>query len=454
MEEKRKKKVMAAFAVFLVLMWLCTVISKSVYGSQLPIVSTVSAEQKYIEHIVEADGIVVAGDKIPVTAVSGLRIDRLAVQAGDRLEEGDLILTADTDDLREIIAERQREIAKLQTQIDTIVQNQELARQKKELEEQRAREDYDEIARYEDTLVGRAAEAYSKIEDEIDRQLNPQPEVNGKIDVDEAIAGGQVDEALIEALQQAAYAEADAKWQRDEAVKNAERSVEDAAAPDSEDASLEMNRLELASLQEEAVHYREILDAAGEIRAPRGGLVTDVYVSVGGRTGDSAVLLLADDAVPCRFKTVISQEQKRYVSLGDAVKLKLDGSREKEATVDYLAESETAPGSYDVYLDLPEGAGTPGLSGVMSLSESGEKQSCCLPAEAVHTVNARSYVYVARERDGILGKEYYASELNVKILDQNDSWAALEAALDSDSRVIVSATKELANGAAVRLEEE
>ncbi len=454
MEEKRKKKIMAAFAAFLVLMWLCTVISKSVYGSQLPIVSTVTAEQKYIEHIVEADGIVVAGDKIPVTAVSGLRVGRLAVQAGDRVEEGDLILTVDLDDLRDIIAERQTEIDKLQAQIDTIAQNQELARQKKELEEQRAREDYDEIARREDTLVGRAAEEYSKIEDEIGRQLNPQPEGDGTVDVDEAIAGGQVDEGLMEALQQAAYAEADAKWQRDEAVKDAGRNVEDAVAPDNEDASLEVNRLELASMQAELARYQELLDEEGEIRTPQGGLVTDVCVSVGGRTSDSAVLLLADDAVPCRFRAVISQEQKKYVSQGDAVNLKLDGSREKDATVDYLAESDTAPGSYDVCLDLPEGVGTPGLSGVMSLSESGEKQSCCLPAEAVHTVNARSYVYVARERDGILGKEYYASELNVKILDQNDSWVAVEAALDSDSRVIASSTKELANGAAVRLEEE
>ncbi len=478
-EEKRKKRILAAFAAFLVFMWLCTVISKSVYGSQLPIVSTVSAEQKYIEHIVEADGIVEAGDKIPVTAMNGLRVDRLAVQSGDRLEEGDVILTVDTGDLQEMIADRQTEIAKLQTQIDAIVQNQELDRQKKELEEQRAREDYEEIARHEDDLVGRAAEAYSQVEYEIDKQRNAErerrrkeeeerkaaqrendPEGAGEYeeepqeDYAEEIPDSPVDEALYEELQQAAYAEADARWQRDNAVKDAEREVEDAAAPDSADASLEVNRLELASLQEEIARFQEILDAEGQIRTPRGGLVTDVYVDVGGRTSDAAVLLLADEAVPCRFKTVISQEQKKYVSLGDAVQLKLDGSREKDAAVDYLAESDTAPGSYDVYIDLPEGVGAPGLSGTMRLSESGEKQSCCVPAEAVHIVNARSYVYVAREREGILGKEYYASELNVKILDQNDSWVAVEGALDGDSRVIVSSTKELENGAAVRLEEE
>lgn len=486
-EEKRRKRILEAFAAFLVFMWLCTVISRSVYGSQLPVVSTVSAEQKYIEHIVEADGIVVAGDKVPVTVESGLRIERLLVQEGERIEAGDVILTVDMNDLQDIIADRQTEISKLQAQINAIVQNQELARQQKELEEQRAREDYDEIAKREDTLVGRAAEEYSRIEEEIDRQRSEEIERRkkaaeekrkaerednsedgedadedegdsyetdeGTFDEENFDEEGLVDKELLEARQQAAYAEADARWQRDEAVRNAERSVEDAAAPDGEDASLEVNRLELEALQGELNRFQEILEAEGEIRTPQGGMITDVCVEIGGRTSDSAVLLLADDSVPCRFKTVISQEQKKYVSLNDTARMKLDGSREKEVEIDYLAESDTAPGSYDVYVELPEGTGAPGLSGTMSLSESGERQSCCVPAEAVHTVNARSYVYVVRERDGILGKEYYVSELNVKILDQNDSWASVEGALDGDSQIIASSTKELENGAAVRLEE-
>ena len=96
MENRRKKKIITAFFVFLGLMWLCTVISKSIYSSQLPIVSTVSAEQKYIEHIVQTDGIVVAGDKKPVTTVSGLRVESLTVQAGDNVEEGDVVFTVDT----------------------------------------------------------------------------------------------------------------------------------------------------------------------------------------------------------------------------------------------------------------------------------------------------------------------------------------------------------------------
>ena len=86
------------------------------------------------------------------------------------MEEGDVLFAIDLEDLASIMEEKQNAIARIQTQVDTILANEELARQRKALEEQRAREDYDELARHEDTLVGRAAEAYSQIKDEIGEQ--------------------------------------------------------------------------------------------------------------------------------------------------------------------------------------------------------------------------------------------------------------------------------------------
>lgn len=438
LEDRRKRKVIAWFFVFLGGMWLCTVISKSIYASKLPIVSTESIESKYVEHIVNVDGIVVAGEKNPVTALAGLRVEKLMVQVGDQVEEGDVLFTIDMADLASIMEEKQTAIAKIQKQVDTILANEELERQKKALEEQRAREDYDALARREDTLVGRAADAYSRLEDEMGE------EGDGNMD------GGSVEDAL----QQAAYAEADAKWQRDTAIRDAGRRVEDILTPENEDAALEVNQMELADLRSDLSLYQEIKNGNGEIKAGRGGMVTDIYITTGGRTSDSAVMLLADDSVPCQFKTTLTQEQKKYVGLNDTVSLKLDGSsREKEAVIDYLAESSTAPGSYDVYINLPEGTGVPGMSGTMSHTETGEKHSCCVTPAAVNTVDNRSFVYVVKEREGILGMEYYVEQLSVKIADQNDSWVALDAALDKEDMILNSSTQEVKNGTIVRLSE-
>lgn len=118
MEDKRKKKIVTGFLVFLAAMWLCTVISKSIYASRLPIVSTESIESKYVEHVVKVDGIVVAGEKNPVTALGGLRVERLAVQVGDQVEEGDVLFAIDLEDLASIMEEKQNAIARIQTQVD------------------------------------------------------------------------------------------------------------------------------------------------------------------------------------------------------------------------------------------------------------------------------------------------------------------------------------------------
>lgn len=464
MEEKRKKRVLAGFLGFLVLMWLCTVISKSIYASRLPIVMTEGIEQKYVEHVVEVEGIVIAGNKNPINALSGLRVDNVAVQAGDRVEEGDLLFTVDMEDLGEImekkkqqiddqkllIAEQQIRISEQQVQIDTIEYNEMLAEAKKILEEQRAREDYDSLARHEDTLVGRAANEVSEAENALENHRDEE---------------GYSEEALEDALQAAAYAEGDAKWERYTTMRDAQRRIDDMLIPEEADPTLEVNRLalselqtalsgmqaELSDLKADLSKYQEIKEAEGQITASKSGLITDVYISVGNRVPDTAVMMFADDTVPCQFKAVIDKEQKKYVGLNDKISLKLDGSsRGMDFNIDYLAESGNMPGSYEIYINLSEGMGTPGMSGTMIRAEAGEKYSCCVSPLAIHTVETRSYVYVVKEREGILGMEYYVEQINVKVLDENEYWAALEGALDSDSRIVVSSTAEIKNGEVVR----
>ena len=57
--KQRVRKWGKAFIVFLVVMWVFTIVSRAVYISKLPSVAAQTPEKRYIEHIVEADGIVV-----------------------------------------------------------------------------------------------------------------------------------------------------------------------------------------------------------------------------------------------------------------------------------------------------------------------------------------------------------------------------------------------------------
>lgn len=429
--DKRKKKIATGLAVFLILMWLCTLISKSIYAARLPMVSTVSVQAKYVEHTVKAEGIVEAGAKQAVNVLGGLRVAELNVHTGDRVEEGELLFRIDLEDLAAILEEKEIACGKLQLQIDAIAHNKALAAERQALEESRAREDYDALARYQDTLVGRAAEDVAQAEE----ALEEQPD----------------EELLKRELQAAAYAEADAKWNRDNILKEAGRKVEDVLEEENTDAALALYQTELAAAREEMAAYQEIVDQAGEILAPSAGVVTDIRVEVGGRVPDMAALLLADEEVPCQFRVTLTKEDVSYVNLNDDVKLELDGSRPMDAVISYLAENENMPGSFTALVNLPEGKGVPGQSGVLTRTDAGEKQYTCIPVGALYTSEGRSYVYVVSERDGILGPEYYVEEITVSVNDKNDTWASVQGALTEESRIVENATAEIKRGDVVRL---
>lgn len=461
--DKRKKKIATGLAIFMAFMWICTLVSKSVYISKLPMVSTTSAESKYIEHVVEAEGIVEAGAKIPVLVLSGLRVEALSVRAGDKVEEGDLLLTVDLEDLKEIMDQQELACKKTQLQIDALAHNQELLQNQKALEEARAREDYDALARYQDTLVGRAAESVAQAEEALEELQAENREHEGdweredgetKTEAEmeaEQKAREEEEERLKQELQAAVYAEADAKWNRDNTIKDAGRKVEDTQQEENADAAMALYRTELGAARKKLDEYRAILEQEGKIVSPGDGTVTDVYVEAGGRVPDTAAFLLSDDKIPCQFRVSLTREQKTYVNLNDDVKLELDGSRKIDARVDYLQENENMPGSYTALLKLPEETGMPGLSGTMTSSKVGEKQPFCISLMALHEENGRYFVYVVNEREGILGTEYYVEEINVSVIDKNDSLAAVEGAITDESRIVESSTKEIKKGDVVRL---
>lgn len=444
-ERGRRKRYLWGLGIFLGFMFVCMLISKSIYASQLPIVSVKTPESKYIEHIVTAEGIAVEGSDQAVNALAGTRVESIQVSVGDRVEEGEVLFKIDLEDLNALMEEKQTEIDKLSLQIAALVENEELARQKKELESARAKEDYDKTAQEEGTDVGRALQAYAEAQEALEEHNNSP--------WDESWEAEQ--EALEKALQQAAYAESDARRKRDHAMTDAQREIEDNAMPEEADSALEVYRLELGEQQKQLALYQAVADGQGEIRAKAAGVVTAIQIEAGARVPDAAAMLLSDENVPCRFFVTLDKEQKKYVKLGDTVTVRLDGERDLEATVDYLAQSMVSPDSFEAYVTLPQGMGTPGLSGTLSRSESGERRGICLPTYAVYTTQEnRSFVYVLREREGILGMEYYVDEVPVKILDQNEEWTALqEGAVDKESSIIVSATKEIEKGQTVRKEQ-
>lgn len=530
------KKWMIGFVGFLAFMWVCTIVSKSIYVEGLPRVTVVVPEGKYIEHIVEAEGIVIAGRQQAINTVSGLRVSDLNVQEGDKVEKGNLLLTIDLADLSSIISDKETELAKLQYHLADTQFNQTLEAQKKEISMLWAQEDYQNADKETSVAVERAQKELSDAESELNRHLGTAApytsdgerqqawenynnwkkrcyELADAIaakkheieNLEETIANEGETEETKNALQRAKeelgelekeltelernevtkpdYSQEESaydSWQQkktslEDAVQTAKRSLEDAnSARESTlrqkrrdvasaetlspaDSTVVIYELEIAEIQSELAGLYALRQQNGEIRAESGGIVSKIQIEVGSRTTDTASILLTDEQSPCQFKFSITKEQGKYLKLGDTILIKLNDNRvvddKLEVSVDYLTENIT--GGYDMMCRLPEDIGTPGIGGSVRKTVQGDRQSTVVPVEALHKESESYYIYLAKEKSGILGNEIYAEKLKVNVIDQNDRYAAMEPGIVSeDTQIIISSSKELKQGESIRFNED
>lgn len=153
---RRQKNKIRAFGLFLAFMLLCTLISRSVYASGLPQVSTKTPEASALSHEVEVEGIVEAGRETAVTALSGLRCETVLVHTGDHVDTETALFQVDLEDLKEQIEEKQLAISKLQLEIQAQEQNRQLEEEQKDEQKERAQEDYDVADASSSQTVARA----------------------------------------------------------------------------------------------------------------------------------------------------------------------------------------------------------------------------------------------------------------------------------------------------------
>ncbi len=535
---KRKEKIAAGLAVFFVLMWICTLVSKSIYASKLPRENTVNPEKRRIEHLVEAEGIVKQGSDVAVHTLPGMRVMKICVRVGDEVEEGSELFWLDTDDLGELIEEKKLEAAKLEYQIEDLKENRALEGIEKQKEISRAREDLEVTADKADTALERADEALDQAGEKLNRLDGKKPSATSDGDRKKAneeyeqwvkqgeqlaatVSGNQVSvaekekhlekvkgegnaeeikkaeeelKAAVEALEaaedryenyqsnpksrpdfsdedsarkawesekeilednvrNAQYGREDALTGNADSLRNAERALEDAGMPERSDSTLEIYQMQLERLQKEIERYREIYQAGGRVASDRLGTVTKVNLTVGERTVDGAAVVCADNEVPYQFETLIAKEQKKYVNQGDTVTLSTPEGK-SELEINYLEED--ASGAYRAVVYLPQGKGTLGMSGTLNKAEVTESYECCVPVDALHKegMGERYYIYLVGERDGILGRERYVEMRYVKVLDMNDSYAALEnGSVSKEEEVIIGSNKEVENNMVVRMED-
>ena len=626
----KKKKIVAAAAGLFVFLAVCTLISKSVYAYRLPQVTTAAASKKSIGKKIELSGTVMQTKDHAVSVLPGVKIETVEVAKGQKVQEGDLLFTVSMEDLEEQILEKRLSIQKLQVQIRTLLENNELLNRKKVTETNRALEDYVGAVSENDALIGRARQKEEQAKQDLSKHLEEEPQLTKDSDrererdeyarwkeegmrleervsvlqkqlrqvqeeadrlqkeYDEAIkAQGtqgayfseetlreegavspeaesvmetelepestappepegiapaesesvmetepepestappesesttpsepesttppepgtdteleelkkrldaakarrdeierelkQAQEALLKHqaegrtepdfsaedaerkswesqkttlernVESAGWEEEDAVLQKQKALKEAQRKVDDAASPENAQDTLALYQLELDYEQTVLSRYEQLQKAGGKVTAKEDGVLTGVGVSAGADTPDGAAMTYASLEENLKFWMNCPKEQKKYISPGTQGRLLADGIDET-LEIGYMEQRED--GSWDAEITLPQNSASMGQGGIFTVDYQSESYSQCVPAEAVYTENGRSYVYVVRRQQGILGEELAAEKRYVTVEENGDRYAALaEGSLKEGEEVVVSTTKALKDGEVIR----
>lgn len=450
------KKVLAGLAVFFLFMLFCTLLSRGIYATELPQVTTEKARRTALVHTVEVSGSVKQSREAAISVLPGLRVKEIDVLPGDAVTEGQTLLELDLEDLAEQIARGEQEIEIQRLQVSTLQHNVDLSAAQKNEAMTRAGQDLLEAMADSDVALQRAQEDEEQAKRDL-RNLEAEMPENGEDDP----GYGQWEsewKAQREAVKAAERAREDAQRAQADALQQAQRQLADELSQEPTDAALGTARMTLASLRREQEKLQQIAAEEGIVAADRDGIVTEVSVSVGERTPDGAAVRMADLTQPLLFAAVLSPEQKKYVDPGDEAEIFLSDTRRgrgQKLTVDYLEELPGQAGSYQAVCRLPEGSGAIGQNGIFFLTRQSEVFDCCVPLAALHEDgNGTSFVYVMTERATILGTEPAVEKRIVEVLDRNETLAALSpGAVGEDEEVIVGSTKEFGDGETVRRRE-
>lgn len=474
---KHKERAAWYFGLFLVFMLICTIISRGIYASRMPKVKTGTKETKTLVHKIEAKGTVVTKEEVPVVSEAGVLVERLGVVEGQKVEPGDLLFQVEEEDLKRLLQQADAQIQTEEAKLAELNASGSTA-------VNRANQDLKDVTDSASGSVGRAEEAYQaairerdsfpsekeykekayKKDAEYQKLYKAAKKKKAGKEEKDALAAykksldaglsesySQEKEALEAAAaeKEAALKEADAS--RSDAVKQAQRALEDAKSGSGMSGTRKEQQNQIALLKENRERLLQLQQANGQILCEISGYVSRISIRAGERTTDASALVLSDAAGEKLFQAVLPQEEKAYLVPGDKISLSFPDGGKQLFGIPIEAVGELEDGSCQITAKISDSQVTIGQTADMSMDKEIGRYDCSVPLSALYQNDSSTYVYLIEEQNTILGVEMTARKVKVKVMDKDESYAALEAdALTDEEKFIVEADKDVKDGARVR----
>ena len=243
--------------------------------------------------------------------------------------------------------------------------------------------------------------------------------------------------------------------QRQSTIQSANRTLEDAKAPENVDTATALTANDDLEEKQLAVdELQKVMDVNGKITAPSDGLITKVNVTTGETTTEDTAIRISDQSAGYKFTATLDKASAKYLSKDDKVTLDLgNGTTVEGLTVQSIDVSAEDKNSYELAVSIPAKVKKLGSIATLKVEKASKKYDTCVPLGALHSDGDKYYVYVINEKDTILGTETAVDKVQVDILDKNNEQAAIEGSFSWGQQFVLTSSKTLRNGDRVRLVE-
>ena len=243
--------------------------------------------------------------------------------------------------------------------------------------------------------------------------------------------------------------------QRQSTIQSADRTLEDAKAPENVDTATALTENDDLEEKQLAVdELQKVMDVNGKITAPSDGLITKVNVTTGETTTEDTAIRISDQSAGYKFTATLDKASAKYLSKDDKVTLDLgNGTTVEGLTVQSIDVSAEDKNSSELTVSIPAKVKKLGSIATLKVEKASKKYDTCVPLGALHSDGDKYYVYVINEKDTILGTETAVDKVQVDILDKNNEQAAIEGSFSWGQQFVLTSSKTLRNGDRVRLVE-
>lgn len=394
------------------IMILFTVISKITDSFTVAKVKTATPSQRKLQYKVSAEGQIEKNREVFILTQPELLVKSVLVSEGQRVKKGDLLARLDMKQLNERIDTVTGEKRALELQNEAVQKNRHSAWRK------RAK------------ALAQAKKAYAQLREKNKKAL--------------AKAKKKQDKKAWRELQKAAEQE----------EKEAKKAIEEAGEEPESDNSVEVNNISIRNLQRQVDKLEKIRKQKGEIRSTAAGVITGILVNVGQKTADTGFFTMTDENAGLKFIGKLMLSDTKYVSVGDKVTLQSAGRKLEDIAVTSMEMDENRE-FMNVTALLPADTFALGETVTMTVKQESQSYPCTVPVTALRQESGKSFVLAVQKEDTVLGEQEVARQMEVTVVEKNESYVALEAdAMDKETRIITDSDRFVENGDRIRPEEE